>query len=178
MAETKTEVEVKREEPAPLAGQERPHPFVSLRNEINRLFEDFDWPDFRFPRQRRVGAPGPLRTWSDVWAAAPAIDLVERDGEYEIQAELPGLDIKDVEVKLNEGILTIRGTKSAEHSEENQNYYLRERSYGEFQRSFRLPGGINPEKVEAGFENGVLKVHLPKTAEAKQKERKIEVKSA
>ncbi len=106
------------------------------------------------------------------------MDLVERDGEYEIQAELPGLDIENVEVKLTDGMLTIKGEKSEEHSEEAKDYHMRERSYGSFQRSFRLPAGIDGDKVAARFDKGVLKVTLPKNAEAKKKERKVEVKAA
>ncbi|MDP4034115.1 MAG: Hsp20/alpha crystallin family protein [Pseudorhodobacter sp.] len=171
-------VEVKQEKATPLTTAGRQPPLVALRNEIDQLFEDFGWPDFGFPLLRRTGSVEPVRQLRDIWVAAPAMDLVERNGEYEVQAELPGLTIGDVEVKLSEGMLTIRGEKSAERKEDEEDYHLRERSYGEFQRCFRLPNGIDADKVEAKFENGVLSVRIPKSAEAKKKERKIEVKNA
>lgn len=174
----KNVVEVKQEKATPLSVAGRYQPLVTLRNEIDQLFEDFGWPDFGFPLLRRAGSVEPVRQLRDIWMTAPAMDLVERDGEYEVQAELPGLTIKDVEVKLSEGMLTIRGEKSAERKEDEENYHLHERSYGEFQRCFRLPNGIDPDKVEARFENGVLNVRIPKSAEARKMERKIEVKSA
>lgn len=175
----KTDVEVKREKAAPQPAEARHHnPFASLRHEIDRLFEDFAWPDFRFPLQRRLSSVEPVRHFSDVWATAPAMDLVERNGEFEVKAELPGMNIADIEVKLSDDMLTIKGEKTYEREEEDVDFHLRERSYGEFQRSFRLPGGIDTTKVEAKLENGVLSVRLPKTAEAKEKARKIEVKAA
>ena len=153
-------------------------PFASLREEIDRLFNDFDWPDFRFAPRRGQAGFDPVRNWADLGSSLPAVDLVERDGSYELQAELPGLDPKDVEVKLSDGIMTIKGEKSASHVEDKDDFHLRERSYGAFQRSFRLPAGIDPDKVAATFDKGVLTVTLPKTAEAREKERKIEVKAA
>jgi HSP20 family protein len=174
MAKTKTDVKVKQDKAGPLPREMSPG---ALRGEIDRLFEDFGWPDFRFPgrHRRRLGA---LRHLGDVWAASPAMDLVERDGEYELQAELPGVAPEDVEVKLSDGMLTVKGEKSAEHSEEKADYHLRERSYGSFQRSFSLPSGVDEDKVTAAFNNGVLTVTLPKSTEAREKARKIEVKSS
>lgn len=174
----KTEIEVKRDAGTPAPSPARPNPFVTLRHEIDRLFEDFDWPNFRFPVPRRSASVEPVRAWSDAWISAPAMDLVERDGEYEVQAELPGLTADDVDVKLSEGMLTIKGEKSYDHEEKDVDYHLRERSFGTFQRSFRLPDGIDTDKVGAKFVNGLLTVRLPKSAEAKSKERKVEVKAA
>ncbi|MFC2969174.1 Hsp20/alpha crystallin family protein [Acidimangrovimonas pyrenivorans] len=180
----KTDVKVTQAPAGPTPGarpevrpESRLSPLTSLRGEIDRLFEDFDWPDFRLPGHRRRGI-GPFRQIGDLWSDVPAMDLVERDGEYELQAELPGVAPGEVEVKLSEGMLTIKGEKSAERSEEKEDYHLRERSYGSFQRSFGLPSGVDEDKVAAKFVNGVLTVTLPKSAEARQKERKIEVKSA
>jgi HSP20 family protein len=171
-----TDVDAKRE--TNLAGNgQRQSPFGALRHEIDRLFEDFDWPGFHLPFQGRGTALEPVRQWTDVWSMAPAMDLVERNGEYEVQAELPGLNLGDIDVKISEGVLTIKGEKSEEHVEDDEDYHLRERSYGQFQRSFRLPNGVDTDKVEARFDKGVLHVKLPKSAEAKGKERKIEVKA-
>ena len=104
--------------------------------------------------------------------------MAEREGAYEISAELPGLDEKDVEVKLANGLLTIRGEKKEEREEKEKDYYLSERRYGAFTRSFQVPEGVDADKVEARFAKGVLTVTLPKTAEAQKQEKKIEVKAA
>ena len=95
-----------------------------------------------------------------------------------MQAELPGLTENQIEVKLANGILTIKGEKSSERVEDEDDYHLRERSFGSFQRSFRVPANVDADKIEAKFDKGVLKVSLPKTAAAIQEERKIDVKAA
>ena len=112
------------------------------------------------------------------WAVAPAMDLVEKDKEYEITAELPGIDEKNVEIKLSNRTLTIKGEKHEEKEEKEKDYYLSERRYGSFQRSFQLPEGVDADKIEANFAKGVLTVKLPKTAEAQKAEKKIAVKAA
>jgi HSP20 family protein len=100
---------------------------------------------------------------------SPRVDLTESDGSYEISAELPGLDEKNVEVVVDNDMLTIRGEKSEEHSEKEKNYHLTERRYGAFQRCFRLPGNVDARRIRADFDKGVLKIDLPKTAESKPK---------
>lgn len=109
---------------------------------------------------------------------APAIDLAEKDKEYEITAELPGLDEKDVEIKLSNHSLTIKGEKKEEREEKQKDYYLSERRYGSFHRSFQLPEGVDADKIEATFAKGVLTVRLPKTVEAQKAEKKISIKAA
>ena len=177
MTKSKTDVEVKREAAKPPSTQSL-NPFNTLRSEIDRLFDDFDWPGFRLPFHRTSATVEPIRQLRDVWGAFPAMDLVERNGDYEVQAELPGLGPEDIEVKVSDGVLTIKGEKSVERTEEEEDYHLQERSYGEFQRSFRLPTGVNTDKIEAKFDKGVLHVKMPKTSEAKESARKIEVKAA
>jgi HSP20 family protein len=150
----------------------------SLRQEIDRLFDDFgwpeSWPDFGFGGDRESRTTGPA--WRTLMrGTAPAMDLVERDGEYELQAELPGLSARDVDVTVADGRLIIRGEKTAERKEERENMHLSERSYGSFQRAFRLPGGVDADRIEASFENGVLKLRLPKTTDAREGERKIKI---
>ncbi len=110
--------------------------------------------------------------------ATPALNVAETKDAIEISAELPGIDDKDVEIKLANGTLTIKGEKSEEKEEEGKEYYLSERRYGAFQRSFRLPDGVDADRIAATFAKGVLTVTLPKTAEAKKSARKIDVKSA
>ena len=110
------------------------------------------------------------------WGKAPAVDIADNAKAYEITAELPGMDEKNVEVKFSDGTLIIRGEKKDEKEEKNKDYHLSERRYGAFQRSFSVPDGVDAEKIEAAFKNGILTVTLPKTPEAQKKEKKIEIK--
>jgi HSP20 family protein len=105
------------------------------------------------------------------------MDIVQDKDKYEITAELPGLDEKNIEVKVSNGSLVIMGEKEERKDEKESNRYLSERRFGSFQRAFSLPESIDTQKIEAGFKNGVLKVSLPKTAVAK-KEQTITVKAA
>jgi HSP20 family protein len=91
---------------------------------------------------------------------------------------VPGMTAENVDIKMSDGTITIRGEKSEEKKEEKEDYLVSERRYGEFQRTLSLPSGVDADAVSADFANGVLTVTLPKTPEAKQKERKVEVKSA
>ena len=113
------------------------------------------------------------------WSYTPRVDIRETDAAYQLSAELPGLDEKDVEVNLDNGILKISGEKRSDKEEkgEDRNYYRRERSYGRFERSFHLPDGIKPDKVEAHYKNGILDVTVPKSETAKSSMRKVEVKA-
>jgi HSP20 family protein len=108
---------------------------------------------------------------------APRIDVSETKDALEVTAELPGIDEKDVEVTLSEGMLTIRGEKKTERDEQDasKNWHVTERSYGAFSRSIALPFEPDAEKVEAKFEKGVLRVKLPKPPEVAKKQQKIEI---
>ncbi len=167
MAEAATKLPVTKST-APVKTEEWT-PFESLRREIDRLFDDWRLPSkvlgFEVPRASRA-----------IWQVAPAMDLTEKDDAYEITAELPGIDEKDVEIKLSNHTLTIKGEKSEEKEEKQKDYYLSERRYGAFQRSFRVPDGVAADKIDANFAKGVLTVKLPKTTEAKA-EKKIAVKA-
>ena len=145
-------------------------PFENLRREMDRLFDDFGAGLWHSPFRRALDL-GPSRR-SEV--TAPAVDVSETDKAYEITAELPGMDEKSVEVKLANGMLTIKDEKE----EKKQDYYMRERTFGSFQRSFQLPADVDTDKIKAGFKKGVLTVTLPKSAEAQKSEKKIAVKSA
>lgn len=107
----------------------------------------------------------------------PATDIIESEKELTLTAELPGLELKDIDISVDDGVLTVRGEKAEEkvEKEEEKRYHLFERTYGAFQRSFTLPRSVDPTKISAEFVKGVLAVHMPKTAEAKAKGRKIEV---
>ncbi len=177
MTEKQTAIEVKREPAREVgAGVQDWEPIRSLRHQIDRLFADFDLPDLRLGWPRRAAVL--TQPWPDFGAAIPAVDFVERNGGYELQAELPGLTEDQIEVKLANGIVTIKGEKSSERVEDEDDYHLRERSFGSFQRSFRVPANVDAEKIEARFDKGVLKVSLPKSAAAIQEERKIDIKAA
>jgi HSP20 family protein len=92
-----------------------------------------------------------------------------------VKAEVPGLEPKDIDISLSDGLLTIKGEKKQEREEKEENYHLVERSYGSFARSIRLPNEVQSDKIDASYKNGVLKIVLPKSEEAKKKEIKIKV---
>jgi HSP20 family protein len=148
------------------------HPVDYLRRQIDRLFEEF-------PSRRGVPDFEPFDRFIGAWATMPAVDIVEKDKDYEITAELPGLDNKNVEVKLSNGTLSISGEKKEEEEKEEkkEGYYHSEHRFGSFKRAFRVPEGVDADKIEASFEKGVLKVRLPKTLEAQKAQRTIEIKS-
>jgi len=180
MAEAASKVPVKAEAKAP-ARETAPQawrPFEGLRHEIDRLFEDYDRDFWRAPFRRPIFAGEPFWRREHAWGAAPAVDIVEKDKAYEITAELPGMDEKNIEVKLADGGLTIKGEKKEEKEEKKKGYYLHERSFGAFERYFAVPEGVDADKVEASFKKGVLTVTLPKKPEAIKPEKKIEVKAA
>lgn len=104
------------------------------------------------------------------------MDVTETDKEIEVTAELPGLEDKDVEINYADGILTIRGEKRAEKEEKNKTHHLIERSYGSFARTLQLPAGVDPNKIKATIDKGVLKVIVEKPAAKETK--KIDVKAA
>jgi len=105
----------------------------------------------------------------------PAVDISETDTEVTVSADLPGLDEKDVQVTLENEVLTIRGERKYEHVEKNKNYHRVERSYGTFHRSITLPEGINQDDVKATFSKGVLNVRIGKRPNAKPLRRRIKV---
>ena len=104
--------------------------------------------------------------------------MAETDKAYEVTAELPGMDESNIEVKLADDVLTIKGEKKEEKEEKKKDYYVSERRFGSFQRSFTVPAGVDASKIEANFKNGVLIVTLPKNAQAQKSEKKIEIKKA
>ena len=152
-------------------------PFESLREEVDRLFEDFGRGFGRFPFGRTGLVLEPFwRSEGTFGPALPAVDVVEKESAFQISAELPGLDEKDVGITLADDVLTIRIEKKEEEKEEkDKNYYRSERRFGSFQRAFELPPGIDQGRIEASFRKGVLKVVLPKSAEAQKKTKKIAI---
>ncbi len=176
MAETITKLPVKTEEKGTASTVRAWGPFDSLRREIDQLFNEFGGGGWRWPRS--FFDIEPFRRTEAAFAAVPAVDVTETDKAYEITAELPGMNDKNVEVKMADGILTIKGEKQEEKEEKKKDYYLRERNFGSFQRAFQVPDGVDADKIEASFKNGVLTVTLPKSAEALKTAKKIDVKAA
>jgi HSP20 family protein len=136
---------------------ERFDPFFALQRDMGRLFEN----DFR-----DVAGPAVL---------APSMDIKETDKGIQVEAELPGVEEKDLQVTYNGGVLTIKGEKKAEKETEKSGYHLSERSYGSFVRSLSIDD-VDANRIEASFKNGVLKVMLPRQATAATKT--IEVKAS
>jgi HSP20 family protein len=137
--------------------------------EMTRMEQDMDDLFGRFFRGwPSLPVAGEARAW------APSVDMIDRKEELLVRADLPGLEQKDVEVSVEDGMLTIRGERKEEKETKEEDYYCCERWAGTFARSVALPAGIETDKVKASFRNGVLEVHLPKTKEAKAK--KIDIK--
>ncbi|SDJ06984.1 Hsp20/alpha crystallin family protein [Aliiruegeria lutimaris] len=145
---------------------------TNLREEIDRLFDTFE------PRDWFTRRPLAVPLIRSAVALSPAVDLCETDGGYEMTAELPGLDAENVEVKLSNGMLTVRGEKHEEEKSEGKNFHLSERRWGSFQRTIRIPRDVDRDKIEASFAKGVLTIKLPKSAEAKASEKVIKIKAA
>ncbi len=176
MAEPVTKLPIEKESPEPGAGEWRP--LTNLRREIDRLFDDFGFGSARLPTGRSLFDIEPFWRGELSFGKAPAVDIAEREKEYEITAELPGLDENTVEVKFADGMLTIKGEKQEEKEEKKKDYYLSERRFGSFQRSFQVPEGVDPDKITATVKNGVLTVILPKSPEAQNREKKIAISKA
>jgi len=105
----------------------------------------------------------------------PSLDVAETKNELVVKAEVPGMDPKNIDISISDGVLTIKGEKKEEKEEKEADYHLVERSYGAFTRSIRLPAEAQSGKINASYKNGVLKLTLPKSEEAKKKEIKIKV---
>lgn len=154
------------------------HPFDTLRQQFERVFDDFDRGLRLMPFRRSLFDIEPFSRQQRSWASVPAVDVAETDKSYEIVAELPGIDEQDIDVKLANGGLVISGEKHQQTEEKKKDYYLSERHFGSFERYFQLPDGIDTDRIEATFRKGILTVTLPKTQEAQQAQKSIPVKSA
>jgi HSP20 family protein len=147
------------------------NPFEVLHQEMNELFDSF-FKEFGKGWAMPALQSGLAPAFGDI---VPNVDVAENEKEIQITTELPGIDEKDVEVFLNEGMLTIRGEKKKEHDEKSKNYRLTERSYGSFERSIPLPSGIDGEHIKANFKKGVLTIAIPKTETSAANRRKIAI---
>ncbi len=128
----------------------------SLQSEMNRLFNAF------FDAPAGGGGNGAtMRRW------VPAMDLMETEDHFVLRADLPGLTEQDVSIELEDNVLTVSGERQSEHEERKEGYYRVERASGAFSRALTLPEGVDPERIEAAFDNGVLEVRVPKPEERK-----------
>ena len=143
----------------------------SLQGEMNRLFSTF----FDTPTGRGSGG-GNGTTGARRWL--PAMDLVETGDHFVLKADLPGMTESDVNLELENHVLTVSGERKTEHEDKQAGYYRLERATGAFSRSLTLPEGIDPDAVSATFDNGVLEVRIPKPAEAKPRRVQIGVGGA
>jgi len=109
----------------------------------------------------------PPTALGEMIAWTPAVEMAETDDKLLLSVELPGMKRKDIQVTLDDGVLTIRGEKKEEHEEKEKRYHLWERRYGTFERSFTLPRTVDAQRIKARFEDGVLKIEMPKSREAK-----------
>jgi HSP20 family protein len=136
--------------------------FSTLQDQINRVFND------AFERR---GEESNLTTW------APAVDIFETENELVVKADLPDVDPKDLDIRVENNILTIRGERKFENKVNEENYLRVERAYGTFSRSFALSNTVNTESIKAEYQNGVLQLHVPKREEAKPRQIKVNVET-
>jgi HSP20 family protein len=142
---------------------------LDIRDEMNRMFEDFF--------ERPLGLSPLSRETSLRTSFMPDLDISDTEDEILVSAELPGMEPEDIDIQLSGNTLMISGEKSSEKEQKGKRYYRQERSYGSFRRSIPLPDEIDQDKIDASYQRGVLKVSLPKTAEAKKKSKSIPVKT-
>jgi HSP20 family protein len=135
--------------------------FERMRRQMDRLWDSF----FEGGLRRRTEE----REW------LPSLDVAETKNEIVVKAEVPGMDPKDIDISLSDGMLTIKGEKKQEREEKEADYHLVERSYGSFSRSVQLPTEVQSDKINASYKDGILRISLLKSEEAKKKEVKIKV---
>jgi HSP20 family protein len=147
-------------------------PFRTLRKQVDDLFTNFtvSWPHFEMPK-----IEWPVLAGEGKESAIARFDLSENGNAVKVVADIPGMDEKDVEVLVRNGVLTIKGEKKSEREEEGEDFYVSERSFGSFSRAFRLPDGVDEQAVAAKFDKGVLTVDLPKIPKTKTEGRRIPV---
>lgn len=152
------------------------HPLEKLRQQVDHLFEDFNRGSLISPFSRGLFDVEPFFSRDVFSRSMPAVDITEKDKSFEITAELPGMDQKNIEIKLSNGSLIIKGEKKEDKEEKRKGYHLSERHYGSFERVFNLPKGVDAEKIDAHFSKGVLSISLPKKPEAMKADKVVPIK--
>ncbi|MBZ5534983.1 MAG: Hsp20/alpha crystallin family protein [Acidobacteriia bacterium] len=136
---------------------------ITLQDRMNRLFDE------RFGRLRAGDGPMDTGVWS------PAVDIYETDHDIVVKAELPEMKEKDIDIRLENDTLTLKGERKLEKETREENYHRVERAYGAFSRSFTLPTSVDQDRITAEYRDGVLKITLPKKAETKSKQIKVNI---
>ncbi|SDZ61197.1 Hsp20/alpha crystallin family protein [Pseudomonas sp. NFIX28] len=152
-------------------------PLEKLRQQVDHLFEDFGRGPGLSPFSRGLFDVDPLWRRELIGHSMPAVDITEKDESFEISAELPGMDQNNIEIKVSDGSLIIKGEKREQTQENRKGYHLSERHYGSFERVFNLPKGVDAEKIEASFSKGVLSISLPKKPAALNADKVVPIKS-
>jgi len=129
----------------------------SLRHQMNHLFDD------------AFGSVVRGDSRLSVWNRYPTMDIYDNDKHIVIKAELPGIDKKDIVIDVKDGVLTLKGERSFDNEIKEEKYYCRERMFGKFERVFRLPADVDPEKISADYKDGILKIDIPKPEEQQPK---------
>lgn len=160
----------KTESDLPVRQQTSGHPVAALQRETNRLFDDF-------LRGSLSTFPSAFAGFSDLSTGAgwPRIDIDESEREVRVKADLAGIDRKDVDVSVADGVLTIRGEKKHDEEDVGRHHYRRERFYGSFSRSVQVPADVELEKIEAKMKDGVLQVTMPKLKDRQIRGRRISI---
>lgn len=148
-----------------------PRKVLSPFEEMEHRFEEM----FRRPFSLLGSSWFPRVRMPEMEEISPTVDIFEEGGDVVVKAELPGMKKEDIDVKLTETTLTISGEKKKEEKIEKKNYYRIERSYGSFARAFSLPAEVETDKAKAQFTEGILQIRVPKTEEAKKKEKKVHI---
>lgn len=143
---------------------------ISPFEEMEKRFEDF----FRKPFSLMGPTWWPRLRMPELEEITPTVDIYEEAGDVVIKADLPGMKKENIDVNISGDTVTISGEKKKEEKVEKKNYYSIERSYGSFKR-FRMPTEVQADKAKANFKDGVLELRVPKTEEAKKKEKKVEI---
>ena len=149
-------------------------PFQAYRAEMDRMFDAFFGDRGSVAPRMGFGVPAAANGRGFI---VPDIDITENDKEVSLTAELPGLDEADVDLSVRNGMLTLKGEKKYEHVDDKDDVHMVERRFGSFQRSFRLPDAVDAERIDAKFDKGVLRVVMPKKAEAVEPVKKIAIKA-
>ena len=139
--------------------------FTSLQRQMNHLYDSLFGRTPWMPFEENLSA----------WEFGPPADVYEDDQKLTFKVEVPGIDEKDVKVELEDNVLTVRGERKIEKNIKEENFRRKERHYGAFSRSFTLPASVDPDKIDAKYSHGVLTIEMPKAAEAKAKQIKVNV---
>jgi HSP20 family protein len=147
-------------------------PFEEMERRMESLFDEFFGP--RWMRRHRWGSPWWTEMTQPFEGRMPSVDVVDREDEILVRAELPGVDKKDLDVSMGDGSVTIKGSSSREEKEEKGDYYRREMSRGSFSRTVELPSEVDGSKAKATFNDGVLELKLPKIEKSKRRKIKVD----